>query len=146
MADFFAKGNKPISGYGALEHGIYELWVNSSPTSAFAGQTLNIDIDKTYDAIMLDYGEISGNTYRALGTLIIEIGREGRANYVYMASAGKIGELYRMFTATINGSTLSVVITDCTARLLNSYGSAPTTSTANTELFPYRILGLIHND
>lgn len=146
MADFFAKGKRPINGYGGAQHGFVELWVNPNPDSNFAGQTINITVDKNFDAILCDYGELSGGAYRGLGTIIVEIGRDARVSYVYMTGAGKIGELYRLVTASQVGNVLSVTLTDCTNRVLNSYSSAPSSSTANDELMPFRILGLIHND
>lgn len=146
MADFFAKGNKPINGYGGAQHGVVELWVNTSPTSAFAGQTLNIATDRTYDAIILDYGEVVNSNYRAMGMIMVEIGAEARPSYTYITGAGRVGMLFRDFTPSISGSTLSIVISDCSSRTITNYNSAPTSSTANEEIIPYRILGLIHND
>lgn len=120
------------------KHGIVELWKNNSPTSAFAGQTVNITTDYTLDSVMIE----QNGGLLAMG----EVGGGGFISDIFLGGTSKITFRYREYNISRSGSTLSIAFTDCTQSVQNSIGSAPTTSTTNERCIPIRILGLIHNN
>lgn len=150
MADFFAKGNKPINGYGGAQHGIMELWKGSS-TSTFAGQTITIDnIDVTkFDRIDIEF-ELLASELMGAQTWSFDIDVIDNAtkycNY-YFTGDGKQNMLQRTAIFTITSTSISITFSDAIRRTWNTYGSsAASDATNNTYMIPYRILGLIHNN
>lgn len=134
------------------KHGIVELWVNSSPTSAFAGQTINIsqsDLDSRgldvnvndIDAVTIEF-EVSS---LVLSTSQGRIGTTIQASHTSVISSGKVVTYIRTCNINRANNTISITVNDCTRYLLNTYGSAPATTTDNDYLIPTIITGLIHN-
>jgi hypothetical protein len=136
-----------------IKHGLFEVWVNSTPTSSFAGQNvditqamldndgLGINIDDI-DAIEVDYRDTSGN---ALIVLRGSVGDTINGFYIAMGSDGRVRQFSRGCSTNKSTNQIRCAFGDCTLSLFNSYGSAPTNSTSNGSLIPERILFLIHN-
>lgn len=150
-ADFFAKGNKPISAYGSPNHGFKELWKGSSSTT-FAGQTLTIDnIDTSrFDAIVIETMPWASELLGAFFQLFdLDVVSDGLSKYLRFDfnSDGKMQRLARTISFTITASSISIVVGNATRSIWNTYGNATATETTdNTKLIPYRILGLLHED
>lgn len=154
MADFFAKGNKPISGYGGADHGIYELWKNANIGTSFAGQSIqitNFDSDKI-DAIVVAVEMILDENY---GVQWFEFDKDvlnvpqyaGNMTVVFLDSSNsKCNMLSRFVKFSLSGTTLTITFLDGQVTTQNAIGSSATVSTDNRRLVPVRILGIIHND
>ena len=130
------------------KHGTVELWKNTSPTSAMAGQTISFS-NKGYDldAVELQLGYISGGTeYRVTNSVKCEIGGKAEPTYIALNGQSRTTAAYRNFSVSESGGTISITISDCTTYTQQSIGTAPTTATTNTVLVLNRVLGLIHND
>lgn len=148
MADFFAKGKNPITGYGGKDHGIYELWKGSS-SATFAAQTITIDnidvskIDTFFIEVMLLADEV-------LPSVLFCIDKDVSNSTKYLRwvdTGGKLQRYQRPFTMTYTDNSVSFSFQNTTFLEWATYGaSSPTTQTSNGNLIPYRILGLIHND
>ena len=124
------------------QHGLFESWVNPSPTTTFAGQNIYISTDYTLDAVMIEFGNSSGNSR---GTLLCEIGNTALPNLINMDGSGNIAYAVRsMAVSSVNGG-YKVVVSDCVYRSRTNAG-AVTQSTENSEIIPLRILGLVHNN
>lgn len=126
------------------KHGIVELWKNSDSTVAFAGQTISINTDKVIDTIFMECGEALSGGANAYRLLSCEVGGRGEDNFTALGASGKVSRFYRSFSVTQSGNILSVTISDCTRGVCNTYGSALAYDTANLQLVPIRILGVIH--
>lgn len=135
------------------DHGVYELWANSDMSQSFAGQDVVInDFDSTkFDAIWIMVEPFANETNGAIpfefdkGVLDITSFRGDMKCMNLAISAGKVGQLVRSVTFALTGTTLTATFTDCTSYSVGTYGSASTSSTANTNMIPVRILGLAHN-
>ena len=127
------------------KHGIVELWANPSPDSSFAGQTVNVTIDKVIDTILFEFGEASSNPC-TLRLSSCEVGARAEENLTVLQANGKVARYMRQISVSQSESTVSIIISDCTRGICNTYGSALTTDTANSVLVPFRIFGIMHED
>lgn len=132
------------------QHGLVELWKNSSPSSDFAGQTIQIaNFDTTkYDAVIIAIGsssEVFVPRWSEIDTdfigssfthVLSSMSMDSNLDWIYLYK--------RTVTLTLNGTTLSLAFSDCT--ITTNKGGAITNTTGNGVEVPIRILGLIHND
>jgi hypothetical protein len=107
----------------SIDGGMYDLlWENPNPTTAFAAQTIALDLSG-YDAVEIDF--YNGTTYKG------RVGTENM-NAVYVNSSGRV-VANRWFSVLPTG----VTVTDSQ----NSTANA-TAVTNNNVLVPYRIYGV----
>jgi hypothetical protein len=125
-------------------HGIYELWVNPSASSNFAGQSIQISVDKIIDTLFIEAGQQSNALYPH-GLSVCEVGNSAYIEIIGVSSGGKIQRYTREMSASQSNGTLTVSIGDCTKAEMSAFNVAPTTSTTNNMLIPVRIFGVVHN-
>lgn len=103
------------------------LWTNSSPTSEFIGQTLNLDLSQySLIYIVVKFSTISSSNV---------IGFLGNTNFNGIILASH----FRNYLRSANISSNSIVFGDC--GYFASYGTN-TQTTSNGNLIPYRIYGI----
>lgn len=129
------------------KHGLYEMWVNPSPTSAFAGQTVVVNKNGySIDALFLEMGEISNSDFRGKAIVPIEVGKRGVCQFGAIDGVSRFYSHTRGIETSVSGDNISVVFGDCSRMLQTTVGSgAPSVTTDNANCIPMRILGLIHN-
>lgn len=135
------------------KHGIVELWFNSSPSSNFAGQGIQIqNFDRTkFDAIIIAMAYTTSETYAPIWyeydlDLALASGYQGDMFYLNMSGGtSKVERCARTGTFSLSGNTLTITIGDGGKYTQNAIGSAATFTTDNTRMIPMRIFGLIHN-
>ena len=125
-------------GSGGADHGVYELWVNSNPSAAFAAQTISFTADMNdYDALIIAVEEYKDEAYGAEW-------REIEAAYVTggstitirMTSGSTVTRISRPVTFSYAGTTVSI-----------SFSAGKYGNTDNNEyVIPVRVLGLKHNN
>ena len=110
------------------------IWTNPN-TSAFAAQTINIDVSP-YDAIYIDFlpSTDDGSVQRAVPNQII-----GKGGTVYISySTTKSGGFPWVTTRSITVSDNSIVFSDCTQQQNNGSNY----SNVNYRIVPYKIYGI----
>lgn len=110
------------------------IWTNPN-TSAFAAQTINIDVSP-YDAIYIDFlpSTDDGSVQRAVPNQII-----GKGGTVYISySTTKSGGFPWVTTRSITVSDNSIVFSDCTQQQNNGSNYSNT----NYRIVPYKIYGI----
>ena len=110
------------------------IWTNPN-TSAFAAQTINIDVSP-YDAIYIDFlpSTDDGSVQRAVPNQII-----GKGGAVYISySTTKSGGFPWVTTRSITVSDNSIVFSDCTQQQNNGSNY----SNVNYRIVPYKIYGI----
>lgn len=137
------------------EHGLYELWANPAPTTAFATQTvvLNSFDSSRFDAIEIEWATFATEIYGAdinryeKNALVGGVLSAKKISMSLSTGTGKLSESLRdvIFTLDIPNQTLSIEFGSGQIVTLNTYGTAPTSASNDTVLVPVRILGLIHN-
>lgn len=125
-------------------HGLYEVWANSSLSSAFAGQTIQVTTDKSFDAFIYECG-ISDNQNSAI-TVIGESSKTARIAYLTLSTDGTIQQFFRTVTPSKTLTGYDFVFVDCTRNKRSNDGTMSTGSTQNGYCVPFRIYGIIHND
>lgn len=134
-------------------HGVFELWVNSNPSSAFAGQSLQIASDIQYDSLWLEVGLAVGEQILPY-VLAIDKFRTG-TSYIQLYAMDNFTSnnaltnalCLRTINVSYSNNTYTIAIGDCTvySKATNST-TAVTGTTNNNSCIPFRILGIIHND
>lgn len=102
---------------------ITKVWENASPTSAFAAQTLTIDLSQ-YDSVQI--------VYRMLSTQLYEV--------MYQAIKGSV-----LFANAVSGSSTndwSRVTTINSDSIVFASGEQGSSSNINTVMIPYKIYGI----
>ena len=122
--------------------GVVELWVNPSQGSAFAAGNFNIVTDLQIDTLIIDLYDAINN--RSLASIIMESTGTAKASYINLDSSGILSYYDRICTITSNATGYNVTFNDCTEKVAAALNTAPTTSTKNDVLVPYRIVGIIH--
>ena len=110
------------------------IWTNPN-TSAFAAQTINIDVSP-YDAIYIDFlpSTDDGSVQRSVPNQII-----GKGGTVYISySTTKFGGFPWVTTRSITVSDNSIVFSDCTQQQNNGSNY----SNVNYRIVPYKIYGI----
>lgn len=135
------------------EHGLYELWANPDPDSAYLGDTITISGYDTSHFDALEF-EKSIDVAETLGASIERIENAKLSStpktfylsdLALSSSSGKISQYLRSLTITLTGTTLTIVIGGCNVNTLNTYGTAPASSSDDSKEIPLRILALAHN-
>ncbi|MBO5956000.1 MAG: hypothetical protein J6Q39_00420 [Bacteroidales bacterium] len=137
------------------EHGLFELWANPAPTTAFATQTvvLNSFNSSKFDAIEVEWATLASEVYGVdvnryeKSALVGGVLSSTKISMSLSTGTGKLAESIRnlIFTLDVPNQTLSIEFGSGQVATLNTYGSAPTTTSNDAILIPVRILGLIHN-
>ena len=132
------------------QHGIVELWTNPSPTSAYAGQTLNIsqsDLDSRGLDVNINNIDAVDIEFAAGGSMSLSFirGRIGEtARAIYCGTDGSSLTLFRRDCAVSRANnTISLAFTDCSSLQIVPAG---TNGTNNNQQIPVIITGLIHNN
>ena len=128
---------------GNVNHGIFELWTNVDPSQAFAPQTINITVDKTYDTLFVEMGQQTSAPYPH-GLSSCEVGGHAYSEYFGITGSGHVLRTLREIVASRVADTLSVDIGAANITELATWGS-PVNTTDNTKLIPLRIFGVVHN-
>lgn len=139
---------------GGSEHGIYELWKNTTDLSTFsAGNVVLNSFDSTkWDAIIVAYAplgnEIRGTYWNEFDKDVLSIpGWSGEFNHFrFLGSQSKIIELTRSISFSLAGTTLTVSFGGGKTSTANAVGTAATNANDDTVIVPIRILGLVHNN
>lgn len=154
MAEYKA-GLIKYNGIVAGDHGVRELWANSDPSSAFAGQSFDIASDIQYDALVVVAGPVSGeqilptwfeiDKFRTGNSIIefCEYDKINDASYVRFVYRTRLVSV--VYDSTTHKYTITFSDGSQTLKLANS-NAATTASTTNTACMPYRILGVMHNE
>lgn len=125
---------------GGSNHGLYEIWVNPTPSSSFAAQTVTATVDdlSTVDAFIFvverTAGELHGAEWRELEKDLALDGSDHRLQIIYMSGTTP-KYVQRAVTTTAVGNTLSF---DFTA-------GQDTGTASNTSAVPAKIMVLKHN-
>lgn len=125
------------------EHGVYELWLNPSPSTTFAAQDVTVTNDNSFDMFFIDFIRTSDGYIRALGT-----GETGKLSTVgsFALSSTAIVQDARNFTISKTGNVYTFSFQDEKTRS-SAYGSGTyTDSVNNDQMVPYRIVGVLHNN
>lgn len=108
------------------------LWENASPSSEFAAQTINLDLN-AYDRLKMDFY----HQYDP-GTLEMSIGTTVSAHRCYIYDDGGVNMSKRTITTTES----SIKFNDAVGLYRNFNGVAALTKPDNTALAPTRIYGI----
>lgn len=116
-------------------NGITCCWENTSPTTAFAGQTIQFNLNKKFRRfLVLCDGGVTAN---------VQIGTAMYLQRVNMSTSSGIFLRYdRGITISNSGNTYSAVFDDATKYSFSTYGSTPTSETSNDNLIPIAIYGI----
>lgn len=117
------------------EHGLYELWVNPTPTSMTAGNVV-INSDKDIDSLIIEMG--SSLKYAEFGLTYSSIS--------FSMVNNAIQTQHRLFSATKVGTTITVTFGGGSFTRYPTYGSAGNETASDSQEVPVRILGLVHNN
>lgn len=136
---------------GGLDHGVYELWANSDPSSAFTAQSLPaLTISSDTDAIILAVEQFAGETrgaiwYEVDTSLLSGTPKAFTITQTLIGSDGKISDVKRVYNISLTGTALTISVQGGTYATINTYGTAPTSASDNTFMVPVRVLALKHN-
>ena len=121
--------------------GIVELWVNPDISQSFASQNIPIATDLTIDTFFIEYARTDG---RSNGLASCESGLNSIYIVPGITGSGHVITSSRQASTTPTGTGYTVGFGDCNVTEITTYGTAPTSSTDNTSVIPYRIFGVIH--
>lgn len=141
-----------VASSGGALHGLFELWANPNPTTAYAADSFTIPYDTSvYDAVEVEFTADMNETLGAKVERIENAKLSSTPTTFYLSemslslSAGKISQFMRTMTFTLSGTTLTVAFGSGTNYVLNTYGASPASSSDDSRAVPLRILGLAHN-
>lgn len=141
---------------GGNDHGLYELWVNPTPSANFVAQTIQIPSTRQYDALIIATGY---TVNEQMAPMLFEIDqlRFGSPSIIQIftftglntATPASIVYVSRNVTITYDAVNERYDV-EFTAgsnftKATNST-SAVTATTDNARVIPFRIYGVIHNN
>lgn len=139
------------SGTGGGEHGLFELWNNPTPASAYATATITIaNFDATkYDSIELEWAvnkdETRGNVVERFEVAAFTSATLNAKEQHILISSNVLVLYARDVTISMDNGALKIVVGSGNQYAYNTYGSAPQTTATDDVLIPVRVLGLVHN-
>ena len=124
-----------------------KLWVNANPTSAFAAGDVTVDNSAGYDAFIIYVMYLSGNAYTPylLPKSVINDNTDHYMIEQHVASSGgKVSEAYRRvkLAQAADSDNLVLTFTGCSNNTIDTYGSAASSSAANSSMIPEIIIGI----
>lgn len=124
------------------DHGVYELWSNPDISQSFGNETVSITTDKTFDTFMIELGRTNG---RIEALTSIEAGRTTSASVTFFG--GSIARNYQRYMACVYSAGVYTITFAIPTVGAYTYGQSTIVETTDdTELIPYRIFGIVHNN
>lgn len=106
-----------VSQIGAAESGgtspVVLLWENASPTSAFAEQTIALDLSK-YDLVMVQFLRVNSTTAMRVNSAIIGVGDSGCLIDLMTSASAVPTVMMRTFEMSDSGITFGGALTQLT--------------------------------
>lgn len=127
------------------QHDIVELWVNSTPDSNFAGQTIVVNTNGySVNTLFFEMGDLNSSYFRGKEVVPVEVGHKGLCEFGTIDTSSRFISYIRGISTSVSGDDITITFGDCMKMQQTSLGSPALISTDNSTGIPMRILALIN--
>ena len=124
-----------------------KLWINENPSTSFGAGDVTVNNSDDYDAFIIYYQTVGGRAYNSCMILKSAI-NDNTKHYFSEDSVditnGKVSESIRsaQLSQAEGSSNVVFAVSSCANSVVDTYGTAATTSTSNGRLIPEIIFGV----